>query len=424
MPDQSFSPKNLLAMLKKADFRSVPSLTWAAYRKLCVEEAIQSSTSRFNGVNPITRFHLKKKSAYRINNIGNMLVIRKLNYNLINIFNIKYACRSTIISNLIHFIKEGIPYRIYRLDVSQFYESFDHLDIKNRISSCKKINPITKNLTFAFLDYSLGAGSAGLPRGISLSSTISEMMMEDFDKEIRSCKSIYFYSRYVDDIVIITNASEEREDFINFVQNILPHGLRLNPKKQQVCEALQVAPQKTSKRPLIKRIICTFDYLGYQFTISDPARADIDTEDKYRNVVVDISNNKINKIKTRIARSVRDYLVNPKRDEKLLIDRIKYLTSNFYIFNKNSGMRNLAGIYYGFPALSKNASGLLILDAFLRNLILSRSIRIYIGSLRIIDSNLKRKLLSHKFCLGFEMRRFIYFAPKRMQEIQECWKYE
>lgn len=263
-----------------------------------------------------------------------------------------------------------------------------------------------------------------MPRGIALSATISELMMIKFDDEIRNQKSVYFYSRYVDDIIIITNASELKDNFIDLIQKLLPKGLCLNSKKQKICEILQVAPQKQRSRTPIACVVCKFDYLGYEFVVSDPAMGDMETKDKYRSVVVDISEHKLNKIKTRIVRSIRDFVTSPSLDENLLIDRIKYLTSNFYIFNKNSGKRNLAGIYYGFPSLKKSAPGLLNLDEFLRNLILARSHRVYTGSLRSLRPRLKRNLLAHKFTLGFEKRRFIYFTPKRMQEIQECWKYE
>ena len=46
----------------------------------------------------------------------------------------------------------------------------------------------------------------GLPRGIDISATLSELFMADLDSEIKKIDGIFFYARYVDDIIVIYNA--------------------------------------------------------------------------------------------------------------------------------------------------------------------------------------------------------------------------
>lgn len=42
----------------------------------------------------------------------------------------------------------------------------------------------------------------GLPRGLSISSVMSELYMKYFDLRIRRLEGVYYYARFVDDIVV------------------------------------------------------------------------------------------------------------------------------------------------------------------------------------------------------------------------------
>lgn len=56
-------------------------------------------------------------------------------------------------------------------------------------------------------------------------------MMQDFDKKISILANVFFYKRYVDDIIIITSGEESEEIIKNTVIELLPKGLILNTEE-------------------------------------------------------------------------------------------------------------------------------------------------------------------------------------------------
>lgn len=418
MYDHSYSSNTLNYVLRKGDFRTVPFASRETFRAATLNAAVKSALSIFNTANPISKFHLKKKLAYRAIKLEDDLVVRKLSLNLERITKKSPRGRSFLISNLLHFIEEGVPYRVYRLDVRSFYESFLIEDIKEKTLSLRKLNPLSKQLLEALLDNYATIGGLGLPRGMAISATLSDFMMSDFDYKIFANPAVYFYGRYVDDIIIITNLSEGENDFIDQVMQQLPQGLQLNNKKKSI----HSVPEKTpTKKDLISEPIhnFSFDYLGYRFSIFAPKKNDKATEPGFRLIRVEIATNKLKKIKRRIVRSFIDF--QKTNDASLLIDRIKYLTSNFSVVDQNTGKRKLAGIYHSYPALSIDSQSLAELDQFLRNAVLSKSGRVFSKTSLILASGLKRKLLAQSFRAGHTHQRFVYFSPAKINQIQECW---
>ncbi|EPM56853.1 phage-related reverse transcriptase/maturase family protein, partial [Pseudomonas syringae pv. actinidiae ICMP 19103] len=42
-------------------------------------------------------------------------------------------------------------------------------------------------------------------RGLALSATITEIVMQDFDNSIKELDGVFYYGRYVDDIIVVTD---------------------------------------------------------------------------------------------------------------------------------------------------------------------------------------------------------------------------
>lgn len=82
MYDHSYNPNTLTYVLRKGDFRTVPFASREAFRAATVNAAVKSALSIFNSVSPISKFHLKKKLAYRVIKLEDDLVVRKLSLNL------------------------------------------------------------------------------------------------------------------------------------------------------------------------------------------------------------------------------------------------------------------------------------------------------------------------------------------------------
>jgi hypothetical protein len=426
MFDQSCNPVTLSAVMRRGDFHKVPKPVREIFRDATVQAANQAASSHFEGLNPIKKFHLKKKASYRISTLANDLVVRKITFNLRRLIKRQISDRTRIVKNLCHFLEEGVPYKVYRLDIKSFYESFSLPEVKKQIDSVRKLPPQSKKLLNLLFDHYQSIGGVGLPRGMALSADLSDFLMADFDEWVIGSPVVYYYGRYVDDILVITNQSENQEDFLSQLSKKLPSGLRFNEKKTSVSFVDKKTEVQKGDRNGLKpkpKFKFSLDYLGYQFSIFDPASSTVARNDGcHRLVKIDIAPEKIAKIKRRIVRTFLDFYKT--RDQGLLIDRIKYLTSNFYVVDKRTGKRQLSGIYYGYPVLSMNSESLAELDCFLRNAILSKRGRLFSKTAPMIDSKLKRTLLSHSFVTGHEAKRFVYFSLMKIGEIQRCWKYE
>ena len=421
MYDQSYNLSTLTDVLRKGDFRNIPKASQEAFKKATLAAAQVSASTIFNGTNPIAVFHLKKKTAYRIKKLADDLVVRKLSANLKRIDKTKSRGRSFLISTLFRFLEEGVPYRIYRLDIKSFYESFLIADIKEKTLNLNWLTPLSKRHHEALFDYFEILGGQGVPRGMAISAVLSDGLMSRFDKAALAHPAVYFYGRYVDDIIIISNLTETPNGFLAEIANLLPTGLQLNKKKQQIHtlsdKAGYVLPPVTM--PDLK--FC-FEYLGYQYLVFDPLIASKKECTGFRLVQVEIAPIKVEKIKKKIVRSFLDF--RKTGNESLLIERVSYLTSNFSVTDRNSGKRKLSGIFHSYPMLSDDSESLFELDKFLRNAIFSKKGRLFSKTAPLMSSSLKRKLASMSFTTGHKTRRFVYFSSTTINRIQECWIHE
>lgn len=417
--DQSFSRRALERELQKGDFRGIATGNQETFKNALLTEAKAAAFSTFNKpANPLTFFSLKKKVVFQLPNLADELVVRKLCGNLKKLAKSTNRGRSEIVGNLILLLEEGVPYRVYRLDITSFYESFKAIEVAATIDSYSEVSPHSKNLLKSLLTSHASIGGSGVPRGLSLSAVLSDLMMQDFDQRTFSEHNVYFYARYVDDIIIITSSQEQITPFIEVIKKSLPSGLNLNPNKKTIITAeKRVTPVKPipSPEPLLY-----FDYLGYRLSVHEPL---FDNKKKpgahYRIVTVDIASAKIKKLKTRIIRSFFDFEKNSNWN--LLFDRIKYLTQNFSVYNSKTGGLKLAGIYHSYPQVSDNASSLKELDRFLRTAILSKSGKLFSKTALKLKGPQKRKLLAQSFVTGHATKSFVHFSALRISEIQKCW---
>lgn len=419
MYDQSFCKKTLELVLQKRDFKGIPAATQNLYREDLLTEAVTSAASKFGSrISLLGKFPLKGKMVFDFPKLADELVARKLRDNIRHAREITFRGRSQIVSNLHLLLEEGVPYRVYRLDVASFYESFKKSDVLALISELPRLSPQSKILLRQLLESHSAMGGAGVPRGLSLSATLSDLMMKDFDTEMEFSNEVFYYSRYVDDIVLMTSGREDPSVFIRSLKRALPSGLRLNSTKTQVVQAIaRVKPIKASEESVN---LFKFDYLGYAFIVNEPVKSQKQKDgDLHRSVTVDVASKKIQRIKTRIVRSFLDF--SNTGNWPLLRDRIKFLSQNFSVYNPKAGGKKLAGIFHSYPLVSEEAQGLQRLNAFLRNAILSNNGRVFSKSALKLNGKYKRELLAQCFVRGHKERTFVHFSAMRISEIQRCW---
>lgn len=403
-------------MLRKSDFRDHTSLQNEEIKRKVLASAADMAEQLFNGVNPLVSVKSNSKTLYLTKDIAPKLVLRKLRTNIHQVVPLKSPDRNFVITNLVHFLSEGVPYQVYRLDIKSFYESFRIEDVRRVVHDLDRLSPLSKRLISRLFTLYQDDGGIGLPRGTTLSATLSEIMMRDFDATILCRCGVYFYYRYVDDIIVITNGNENASEFLKMIQASLPQGLALHDKKKRICKV-----ERLHKLGAIKRRRLEFDYLGYHFAVFDPIKkSTLKANQAFREVTVDIAPGKIAKIKTRIVRSLLAF--HADKDFSLLSLRFKYLTSNISVKDLNRNTHKLAGIYHNYPHITTATStGLTELDRFLRIAVTSRRGRVFSRTGPFLSNRQKQALLRCSFTRGHQRRIFSHFSPVYIRKVIECW---
>ena len=335
---------------------------------------------------------------YLTENLCDTLIIRKLNDNIKRIYKDEQANRRIIIDQVKTLLEETCPFWILKTDIKSFYESIDRDRLIEKLKkdtilsfhSLQVLNKIFANSTLA--------KSTGLPRGMSISSTLSEIYMRKFDNWIKTSEGVFYYARFVDDIIIFSFSKEKLElikSNLNAQLKILDLNLEINEKKTPpIYDGGKI------------RVDNPLEYLGYSFTKENAE------------LVVSIANKKINKIKTRIIKALCDFVTT--KDFVLLERRIKFLTGNYCIKKGIEGKELRAGIHYNYPQVNN-------LDVFNElNLFLYKSINCRKGSLGIRLSKIlfkpqKMKLSGYSFKHGFINKEYHSFTFDDMKQIISCW---
>lgn len=413
-----------------------------------VVDSLNAGTFAFPGMH--TR-KTAKSVIFSTNNAGSTLVLRKINDNLRRLYKVKQANRSTIISQIISLLGEPIPKYILKLDISRFYESIPLNTILRKVLSDGLMSIQSKKITRTLQGIPSISGIAGtsLPRGIGLSATLSELFMRDFDKEVTNTDGVYYYTRYVDDIIVF--CYKNPLDVMRQIEFLAQkHHFRLNPEK---CQTIEVPPcickdKCTCGTPTCKckpKCKCKasisehanegkyypplvaadrydyihFDYLGYRFYFPP-----VGIGDNRSRVVVTISDKKVTKIKNRIAHSIR--LFEKDGDFPGLRDRLRFLTSNYFFGGKGHG-RLYAGIYYNYPDLTPalpicpTKDALDKLDSFVRRALTDPNERLGKIARANLTRSQKRHLMSLSFKRGWKEKVTYKFSRSRLKNIKKAW---
>lgn len=357
---------------------------------------------------PIKR-SLKGKFVYSYHDLREYLFQKRFITSFKSINKIAQQNRNEIVLSIIALIQEHKPYHILRLDIKNFYESINRDYLLDRIKRDKIYSFDTVKILESFFECFDREKIYGLPRGLPMSAILAEYYMRSFDKSCKKMDNVFFYARFVDDIIIFTTDQDLKE---NDLQDKLPKGLQFNTQKYKTIKFF------SHKKNVINEY---FSYLGYQFKI-DYTKNRVDYS-------IDIAPEKIKKIKTRIIKSFLDYSEN--KNFGLLLKRIKFLTNNYFIYNKNRDTKIKSGIYYNYKyitieKISKNNLSLYDLDKFLQSIILSERIqKDILGCEHLLFDNQKSMLSKYKFINGFRYKKFqkISRNPKDFKRINRCWSY-
>lgn len=407
MYDASFTKQSLKKQLRYRDFVGLPMTS-----RRIIDDAVQNaqklSHTGFPSGFTVNSFTYRKNRIYRFNSLSEELVGRLIASNLSRITGVVQSDRNTIVTDLSKFLGENVTYRVYKLDVSKFYESVTVDQLIERLRKDVGIPRPTHRLLASLFERLATQGVSGLPRGLSISATLSEYCMRPFDKAVHQLENVFFYNRFVDDIIIVSSGSEDSRNFIANLDALLPDGLNFNVKKTAT-HLLEF--QKSNKGDFRYK----FDYLGYEFSIYNP----VDVKSK-RKVSIDISQKKLKRIKSRCILACVDFIKT--KDFTLLKKRIRYLASNYTIYDPDADVVRLAGIFYNYRHVSaEHLDGLKSLDRFLMSLLLAGRTKVSVQIKCELTRPQRRELFANSFERGFSSRIIYSFTADDIENISRCW---
>lgn len=295
-----------------------------------------------------------------------------------------------------------------KLDIRKFFESIDRQTIQKIVCDDPRLSYESKKILEKLFASPAVMETPGLKRGISLSSTLSELYMRKFDTACRMMDQSYFYTRYVDDIIILFH--EKPIDILNQLTEKLPPDLSFNTEK---CTFVH-RPKKGSV--IVSDGKQCITYLGYEFNYVS------DGPNKSSNLEVGIAFKKIQKIKTRIAMSLFDFCKIQNYD--LLKDRLKFISSNYQIGEDSGSGKLYAGIHYNHSLIdASRLSDLRAIDDFVCRAIFSKkgALGKRLGPLLTMDQ--RRELCQLSLFHGHQKKIVRPFARSEFHQIKNIWNH-
>jgi hypothetical protein len=412
MFDPTFGNAALSKQLKKGDFLKTSALKDEAFKQSIIVQAVARAKTGFLSL-PLDTNDLAGRTIYQVNDLPSDLVLRKAAQNIRRITGAKQGSRMEIVRRLKLLCEEGMAFTVAKLDIKNFYSSIDQDVLSQQIQRRLVTAPSTRSVLTSFLSQCKHNAIRGLPPGLAVSAELSEFYMQDFDRQMREALGAHYFARYVDDIILVLPELDGTKNLRKQVERMLPEGLKLNVGKTkmfQFGDALVKSPDLEH----------SFEYLGYKFSVFECQRHK-DRRPHDRRVELDIAESKVKKSKTRICRSLLQYLADGSFDD--LRDRVRILTSGYQFFDERQSKRRSAGLQHTYGLIDSDAPALLELDGFLEGMVLSRSGAIC-GRLTLALSNPERKeLLKYSFVAGVANKVHFRFSAKRLAHLMECWKY-
>lgn len=408
MTSQAISPKTLGQCIYESDIYNCVDILDPEKKKELIDSAYSSSLSSELSFSTV-QIKRNGKSCYTLKDFDQVLLSRSLANNLRKVLD-KSKSRNQISRQLVQHLKEGTSYRIYRLDIKSFFESVEFSTIRSSLEKSKVSNQ-TRLLISSIIKGLNQPDNKGIPRGLEFSPSLAELVLSDFDKEMKNHKDVFFYCRYVDDIIVITTSFEDKKTFLKCIKSKLPNELSLNYNKQKVIFV--------DSRTKQDKVVATFDYLGYSYSVRD-------TETKanknlFREVDISLSTSRMKKIKTRISRSL--FCFSKDGNFEILKQRLDFLTSNRLMKDKKSKRIIATGIYYNNVNLTDDSESLIELDEYLKKTILGYSCKRGANFTNILSKNQKRELLKFSFMNGYRNNNYKKFSPNKLGEIKNAWRY-
>lgn len=353
----------------------------------------------------------KGKTGFTTANTESMVLCKLLLLELKRSYKYTPANRNDIIEELRALLDNAMPKVVIRADIHHFFESIPQDKLMGRILEDAYLSASSLKTLKTFLyEYNELADNVerrvGVPRGLAFSPYLAEIYMAAFDRKVRQIEGVYYYKRYVDDIILIAKPGEKgAEDYWEDIEKLaVESGLQLNNEEEKR-KCVLFSPNFGGPLAL--------NYLGYQFLYSNGRLEVLLTEKKfnrYKECIKLIFENYHN-MASYTSRKIRPKV--KKTDTTIqFMHRLNALTGN----GRLNGRKNfvLVGIYYSNKYIT-NLGQLHQLDDYVRECVNNETLfsppksmfQYETGSdYEYYVDKIKEKILSdYSFVKGFETRR-------------------
>lgn len=302
------------------------------------------------------------KKGYTTDNTESMLLSKTLMLDLKRSYKLIPANRNNIVEELRALLDNQMPKIVIRADFQEFFESIHQKKLIDKISEDSYISAFSlkclKTFIYRFNELSGNLKEKkGIPRGLSFSSYLAEIYLKTFDRKVGRIPGVYFYKRYVDDIIILANPEVQNKVSLwnQLVHEVSEIGLKLSEKeKKKTCEIF--TPES--------KVSFSLNYLGYKFRYEAGKLDVLLTEDKF-NRYKDCVRLTFEKYKEIGNFTSRRKGTQGKREDTTIqfMHRLNALTGNGHL----NGRKNyvLVGVFYSNKYLT-SVEQLIQLDRFLK----------------------------------------------------------
>lgn len=403
-------------------------------------EEMQDLSSKVNS--SAFRFKLEKawignKMGFKINSKDHaqLFAMKQLQTNLQKTFKVKQANRHLIMTNIKLLLKTRRPFYIIRTDVSSFFESIPQDQLRHTIMDNTLLSYKSKVFVNAILkEYEIEKAKLkddecddmkagyGVPRGIGISSLLSEIYMRDLDNSIKKRPEVIFYVRYVDDIfMLLANLPQDKDVksyYGDLENNFKKKGFNLKSPNDDKCSIIDCT----------KRNDTAFNvtYLGYRLNIfgkmSEPENTKDKPKWKYTDVTFCMSDNKKKRIINRIDNAFKHFDATNKYDihqaRKDLVDALKLITGNVRLHKSKSGIKT--GLYYNSDLLDdKNDLETLNTYLYSKKVNLHKNLFHTEDEKKVYLTALYSRIRKFNFVSAWETRKMYDLKDKRLKKIMK-----
>ncbi len=393
MPFGDYRPTTLARLRKNGDSDRFRSMLKSKDELLRLADSIADRSFRFGH---IERLSIRGRTTFCWTNVADALVARCLKVNLAQTFGVRPSDRHTVLTNFLPVLTEECQKTIFRFDIRRFFESANRTSVMDRLERDPSVADVNVWLTRQYLDAAAQLGTSGLPRGLSPSAILAELLLRDVDNAIRRVQGVYYYDRYVDDgVVALSNSEDEAIDQIRGI--IRSHALVLNREKSAKVKGTETCLEGE------------LAFLGYRMSGTYKSSG-----------FCRMSHARFKRLFRRVDLSF--YRYSKDSNLGLLRSRLLFLTSNIRLEGRFRSGSICSGIYFSNRHLSEDdPEDLRLLDRHLRHVIFS-PVAVHTRAATPLTRQQQRALAAISFSRGFLIKRFQRFPSSQLVEIRKAWR--